>query len=55
MLTKLRAGALAFAFSSNLSNSGMPEAARVASGPREIASDPQFARSYDVTLMGVHH
>jgi hypothetical protein len=35
MLTKLRAGALAFAFSSNLSKSGMPEAARVASGPGE--------------------
>ena len=34
---KLRAGAFAFAFSSNLSNSGIPEAARVASGPGEIA------------------
>ena len=33
----LRAGAFAFALSSSASNSGMPEAARVASGPGEIA------------------
>src|SRR6476661_1392923 len=37
MLTRLRAGAFAFALSSNASNSGMPDAARVASGPGEIA------------------
>jgi hypothetical protein len=33
MLTKLRAGAFALALSSNASNSGIPDAARVASGP----------------------
>ena len=32
-----RAGAFAFALSSNASNSGIPDAARVASGPGEIA------------------
>ena len=37
MLTRLLAGALAFALSSSLSNSGMPDAARVASGPGEMA------------------
>jgi hypothetical protein len=35
--TKLRAGAFALAFSSNASNSGIPDAARVASGPGEMA------------------
>ena len=34
---EFRAGAFAFALSSRVSNSGMPEAARVASGPGEIA------------------
>src|SRR3954462_15687269 len=57
MLTKLRAGALAFAFSSNLSNSGMPEAARVASGPGEIACTrmpfgPSSADAYLTALSG---
>ena len=42
MLTRLRAGALALALSSNASNSGIPEAARVASGPGEI--DYRLAR-----------
>src|SRR5205809_612476 len=37
MLTRLRAGAFAFALSSKASNSGIPDAARVASGPGEIA------------------
>src|SRR5262249_15159654 len=37
MLTRLRAGAFALALSSSASNSGMPEAARVASGPGEMA------------------
>src|SRR6516165_6362855 len=37
MLTRLRAGAFAFALSSSASNSGIPEAARVASGPGEMA------------------
>src|SRR6516164_6182480 len=37
MLTRLRAGAFALAFSSSLSNSGMPDAARVARGPGEMA------------------
>src|SRR4029077_7013333 len=37
MLTRLRAGALPLALSSNSSNSGIPDAARVASGPGEIA------------------
>ena len=34
---KLRAGAFPLALSSNASNSGMPDAARVASGPGDIA------------------
>src|SRR5881392_3721796 len=37
MLTKLRAGAFALALSSSSSNSGIPDAARVASGPGEMA------------------
>src|SRR6478735_3608701 len=37
MLTRLRAGAFAFALSSSSSNSGIPDAACVASGPGEIA------------------
>ena len=37
MLTRLRAGAFDFALSSKASNSGMPDAARVASGPGEMA------------------
>src|ERR1700747_431592 len=37
MLTRLPAGAFAFALSSSASNSGIPEAARVASGPGEMA------------------
>jgi hypothetical protein len=37
MLTSLRVGAFPCAFSNNESNSGMPDAARVASGPGEMA------------------
>jgi hypothetical protein len=45
MLTKVRDGAFAFALSSSSSNSGIPEAARVASGPGEMACiiDVSFA------------
>ena len=37
MLTRLRVGALDCALSKSSSNSGMPEAARVFSGPGEMA------------------
>src|SRR6516162_5385960 len=37
ILTRLRAGAFAFALSSKTSNSGIPDAARVESGPGEMA------------------
>ena len=48
-LTRLRAGAFAFALSSRVSNSGMPEAARVASGARR---DRVYADAFGSKLGG---
>src|SRR5260370_10626 len=50
MLTRLRVGAFDWALSSSSSNSGIPDAARVASGPGEIEASPFLYDSLEYLL-----